>query len=43
MAGVVRRIGARTAPIQSGFVRGYGALLALGTIGVLFYLAARAL
>ena len=42
-AGLVRRIGARLRPIQSGFVRSYGALLAVGTVGLIAWILARGL
>ena len=41
--GVVRRIGSRLRPIQSGFVRNYGALLAVGTVGLIAWIVSRGL
>ncbi len=43
MGVLVRRIGARLRPLQSGFVRSYGALLAAGTVGLLAWVLARGL
>ena len=41
--GAVTRLGRRLRPIQSGFVRAYGALLALGTIALIVWVVGRAL
>ena len=39
----VRRLGHRLRPLQSGFVRSYGALLAVGAVGVVAWIVARGL
>ncbi len=39
----VQWLGARLRPLQSGFVRSYGALLAIGTVGLLAWIVARGL
>ena len=39
----VRRIGDRLRPLQSGFVRSYGALLAAGAVGMVAWIVARGL
>ena len=41
--GLVRRIGIRLRPLQSGFVRSYGALLAFGTVGLIAWIVVRGL
>ena len=41
--GLVRRIGSRLRPIQSGFVRNYGALFAVGTVGLVAWIVSRGL
>ena len=43
VGGLVRRAGNRLRPIQSGFVRAYGALLAVGTVGLIAWIVARGL
>ena len=39
----VRRLGHRLRPLQSGFVRSYGALLAVGAVGIVAWIVARGL
>ena len=41
--GAVRRLGELLRPLQSGFVRSYGALLAAGAVGVVAWIVARGL
>jgi NADH-quinone oxidoreductase subunit L len=41
--GAVTRLGRRLRPIQSGFVRAYGALLALGTVALIVWVVGRSL
>lgn len=41
--GIVSRLGRRLRPVQSGFVRAYGALLAVGTVALLVWVVGRAL
>ena len=43
IGGAVRRVGDRVRPLQSGFVRSYGALLAAGAVGVVAWIVARGL
>ena len=43
IGGAVRRAGGRLRPLQSGFVRSYGALLALGAVALVAWIAARGL
>ena len=40
---VVRRLGRRLRPLQSGFVRSYGAMLAAGAVGIAIWIVARGL
>ncbi|MDE0168257.1 MAG: NADH-quinone oxidoreductase subunit L [bacterium] len=39
----VRRLGRRLRPLQSGFVRSYGAMLAAGAVGIVAWIVARGL
>ncbi|MDH5372691.1 MAG: NADH-quinone oxidoreductase subunit L, partial [Acidimicrobiia bacterium] len=41
VAGAVRRLGATVRPLQTGFVRNYGALLAAGSVGLLIWFLSR--
>ena len=43
IGGAVQRIGERLRPLQSGFVRSYGALLAAGAVGMVAWIVARGL
>jgi len=43
VGGSVRRLGSLLRPLQSGFVRAYGALLAVSTVGLIAYILVRGL
>ena len=41
VAGAVKRLGAAIRPLQTGFVRNYGAMLAAGSVGLLIWFLSR--